>query len=73
MQKEANGVDFESVYLQKIIEGERIFAAKARVYSKLLTDVALAENMKEFAEQSERTRKGLEALLTGEKQEESEE
>ena len=73
MQKEANGMDFESVYLQKIIEGERIFAAKARVYSKLLTDVALAENMKEFAEQSERTRKGLEALLTGEKQEESEE
>ena len=73
MQKEATGMDFESVYLQKIIEGERIFAAKARVYSKLLTDVALAENMKEFAEQSERTRKGLEALLTGEKQEESEE
>ena len=62
----------ESVYLEKIIECERIFAAKARVYSKLLTDVALAENMKEFAEQSERTQLGLVALLTGEKQEEDE-
>ena len=70
MQKEGNGADLESVYLQKIIEGERIFAAKARVYSRLLTDVALAESMKEFAERSERTKSGLVALLTGEKQEE---
>ena len=68
MQKELRKADFESVYLEKIIEGERIFSAKARVYSKLLTDIALAENMQEFAEQSENTQTGLLALLTGEKQ-----
>jgi len=73
IEREENQADFESAYLEKIIEGERIFAAKARVYSRLLTDVALAENMTEFAEQSEQTRRGLETLLTGEKQEEDEE
>ena len=73
IEREENQADFESAYLEKIIEGERIFAAKARVYSRLLTDVALAENMTEFAEQSEQTQRGLEALLTGEKQEEDEE
>ena len=72
MQSEKENLDFESLYLEKIIEGERIFATKARVYSRLLTDVALAETMEELATQSEQTKNGLVALLTGEEQEEDE-
>ena len=60
----------EKVFIEKIIESESLFVSKANIYSRLLTDTALAENMKEMSERREQVKKGWQTLLTGEKQEE---
>ena len=60
----------EKVFIEKIIESESLFVSKANIYSRLLTDTALAENMKEMSDRREQVKKGWQTLLTGEKQEE---
>ena len=66
----SDNTSIEKVFIEKIIEGEGLFVSKANIYSRLLTDTALAENMKEIAKRREQLKAEWKTLLTGEKQEE---
>jgi hypothetical protein len=66
----SENTSIEKVFIRKIIEGEGLFVSKANIYSRLLTDTALAENMKEIAKRREELKAEWKTLLTGEKQEE---
>ncbi len=72
MEKFDCKADFEYAMIEKIIEGERLYGNKARVYSKLLTDMALAEQMEEIATAREESKQGWIALLTGKESEKEE-
>ena len=66
----SENTSIEKGFIRKIIEGEGLFVSKANIYSRLLTDTALAENMKEIAKRREELKAEWKTLLTGEKQEE---
>ena len=69
MEKQDCKADFEAAMIEKIIEAERLYINKARVYSRLLTDMALAEQMEEIASAREESKQIWIALLTGEESE----
>ena len=56
----------ESELLSMLSEAEELSVKKARIYSRLLTDAALAEDMEALALRHER-RKGALGKLAGEK------
>ena len=64
-------LDRENQAIEKMIELETLFVKKAKIYSRILTDMALAEMMEELGEGREQTAQGLVALLTGEEDEKS--
>ncbi len=49
--------------LRLLLELEDLFSKKARIYSRLLTDVALAKGMEERAKGSDERRERIENLL----------
>ena len=72
MEKQRCKADFESATIEKIIEAERLYVAKAKIYSRLLTDTALAEQMSELAKAREEGTGSWVALLTGKESKTSE-
>ena len=65
------GLDRENQAIETMIELETLFVKKAKIYSRILTDMALAEMMEELGAERERTALGFVALLTGEEDEKS--
>lgn len=63
-----NGLKTENYLLLALADTERLAAKKATVYSKLLTDMRLAENMGALAIRHERRAERLERKATGEKE-----
>ena len=64
-----NGMERENALLLTLAETERLAAKKATIYSKLLTDMRLAEDMGALAIRHERRAERLEKKATGEKKE----
>ena len=67
-----NAKEIEKLFIGKIIELEGLFISKANIYSRLLTDAALAKNMSEIATRREKLKKEWKALLTGEQEKQEE-
>ena len=66
MEEYESGFECEFQLLTMLAEAEDLSVKKARIYSRLLTDAALAEDMEALALRHER-RKGALDKLAGEK------
>ena len=60
----------EEKFLKRLSEWEDLIENKTRIYSRLLTDAALAEDMELIADRHAKRKKTLTALITGEPVEE---
>lgn len=65
MEEYESGCECESRLLTMLAEAEDLSAKKARIYSRLLTDAALAEDAEALAERHEQRKSALERLATG--------
>ena len=72
MDNSIKGKDLENFFLEKIIQAEGLIVAKTKVYSRLLTDTALAEEMEKIALKREKSKSAWLEILTGEPQKVSE-
>ena len=72
MDNSIKGNDLENFFLEKIIQAEGLIVAKTKVYSRLLTDTALAEEMEKIALKREKSKSAWLEILTGEPQKVSE-
>ena len=68
MDNSIKGKDLENFSLEKIIQTEGLIVAKTKVYSRLLTDTALAEEMEKIALKREKSKSAWLEILTGEPQ-----
>lgn len=66
MEEMKGGIEAENFLLLALADTERLAAKKATIYSKLLTDMRLAENMGALAIRHERRAERLEKKATGE-------
>ena len=60
--------NLENFFLEKVTEAEGLIVAKTKVYSRLLTDVALAQEMEKIALKREKSKSAWLEILTGEPQ-----
>ena len=60
--------NLENFFLEKVTEAEGLIVAKTKVYSRLLTDVALAQEMGKIALKREKSKSAWLEILTGEPQ-----
>ena len=58
--------NLENFFLEKVTEAEGLIVAKTKVYSRLLTDVALAQEMEKIALKREKSKSAWLEILTGE-------
>ena len=63
--------DLENFFLEKVTEAEGLIVAKTKVYSRLLTDTALAQEMERRALKREKSKSAWLEILTGEPQKSS--
>ena len=68
MDNAINKEKLENVFLEKIIQVEGLIVAKTKVYSRLLTDTALAKEMEQIALRREKSKSAWLEILTGEPQ-----
>lgn len=59
----------QNVFLEKVVQTEGLIVAKTKIYSRLLTDTALAEEMEKIALRREKSKSAWLEILTGEPQE----
>ena len=71
MDNAINKEKLENVFLEKIIQTEGLIVAKTKVYSRLLTDAALAKQMEQIALRREKSKSAWLEILTGEPQKSS--
>ena len=67
MDKNTGAADEEKAFLMKLAELEDLAGKKTKIYSRLLTDTALAEEMAALSLRHEERKETLKALITGEK------
>ncbi len=67
MEENQNGLDSEMQLLSMLAAAEDLSVKKAKVYSRLLTDMALAQDMEALASRHEQRRSALTRLSGGEK------
>ncbi|MBQ8658299.1 MAG: hypothetical protein IJ506_04115 [Clostridia bacterium] len=60
-------VERESEFLNLLLETEDLAEKKAKIYSKLLTEQSLAEDMKNLSERHTERKERLERILYGKK------
>ncbi len=63
----------ESLFLKRLAETEDLAEKKLKIYSRLLMDAALAENMKTLSLHHEKRKQALEKLAFGKVEKEDEE
>ena len=68
MDNQKNAENLENYFLEKVTEAEGLLVAKSKVYSRLLTDVALAQEMEKIALKREKSKSAWLEILTGEPQ-----
>lgn len=68
MDKSTNEKNLENVFLEKVIQAEGLIVAKTKIYSRLLTETALAEEMEKIALKREKSKSAWLEILTGEPQ-----
>ena len=68
MDNQTNAENLENYFLEKVTEAEGLLVAKSKVYSRLLTDVALAQEMEKIALKREKSKSAWLEILTGEPQ-----
>lgn len=71
MDNAINKGKLERLFLEKIIQTEGVIVAKTKVYSRLLTDTALAKQMEQIALRREKSKSAWLEILTGEPQKSS--
>ena len=71
MDNAINEKKLENIFLEKIIQTEGLIVAKTKVYSRLLTDTALAKEMEQIALRREKSKSAWLEILTGEPQKSS--
>ena len=65
--KNENVVEREYSFLKPLTDREKLAAKKARIYSKILTEQALASDMEELSKRHEKAATELEGLRFGKK------
>lgn len=68
MDNQKNEENLENYFLEKVTEAEGLLVAKSKVYSRLLTDVELAQEMEKIALKREKSKSAWLEILTGEPQ-----
>ncbi len=68
MEKNAGTAEEEKTFLLKLAELEDLAEKKTKIYSRLLTDTALADEMAALSLRHEERKETLKALVTGERQ-----
>ncbi len=68
MDNQKNAENLENYFLEKVTEAEGLLVAKSKVYSRLLTDVELAQEMEKIALKREKSKSAWLEILTGEPQ-----
>ena len=63
----------ESLFLKRLAETEDLAEKKLKIYSRLLMDAALAENMKTLSLHQEKRKQALEKIAFGKVEKEDEE
>ena len=71
MENEKSKIDLQNFFLEKVMEAEGLIVAKTKVYSRLLTDGALAQEMEKIALKREKSKSAWLEILTGEPQKSS--
>ena len=67
MSKETLTAEEENRAMEKLMEVEDLAEKKVKIYSRLLTDAALAEDMKSLAQRHEKRKEELFKLAFGKK------
>ena len=65
MEEKEEGMDAEQEMLFSLVEREDILEKKVKIYSRLLTDLALAMTMDEMGFRHEKRKESLVALAVG--------
>ena len=65
MQQREDAMEKETEFLKTLIEMEDLGAKKTKIYSRLLTDTALAKDMEERSCRHDERKAALERLLYG--------
>ena len=71
MDNAINKENLERLFFEKIIQMEGLIVAKTKVYSRLLTDAALAKQMEQIALRREKSKSAWLEILTGQPQKSS--